>query len=265
MVKTHHVIPVPAYDLQGNHIKPRHSAVKDPSSPTPGHYLVPPIWRLARRLQTQLQDVGVVFTWLAGHRGIEGNERADEEAKNAATEGRQANGGRVLPKHLRGVLPASISALKQKMVADLKATWSQRWALAERAHRLRALGYNAVATDRHISQISALPRRQGTLLTHLRTRHIALDAFLHRIRVIDDPSCKHCTRGVDETIRHYLFECPAWEEARRRLARSAGRKAESLSYLLNSSKGVKLLMSFINSTKRFQQIYGDIDRKKYSA
>ncbi|EIW83783.1 hypothetical protein CONPUDRAFT_50585 [Coniophora puteana RWD-64-598 SS2] len=111
-----------------------------------------------------------------------------------------------------------------------------------------------------MKQISSLPRRQGALLTHLRTRHIALDAFLHRIKVVDDPGCKHCDRGTDESIRHFLFECPAWERARRRLIGVAGRQAESLSFLLGSDKGIGSLMAFINATGRFRKTYGDLSR-----
>ncbi|EIW73830.1 hypothetical protein CONPUDRAFT_68331 [Coniophora puteana RWD-64-598 SS2] len=114
-------------------------------------------------------------------------------------------------------------------------------------------------------QISGLPRRQGSLLTQLRMRHIALNAFLHRIKVVEDPRCDHCARGVHESIRHFLFECPAWGRARQEVVRALGRRAESLAYLLNDEKGVKALMCFMNSTGRFRKTYGDIARRKCTA
>ncbi|EIW75360.1 hypothetical protein CONPUDRAFT_40248, partial [Coniophora puteana RWD-64-598 SS2] len=95
-------------------------------------------------------------------------------------------------------------------------------------------------------------------LTHFRSHHIALDAFLHRINAMDSPVCRHCARGVDETIQHFLFDCPAWSGARQLVVRKAGRRAESLEYLLNDERGVRVLMVFVNSTGRFRQTYGDL-------
>ncbi|EIW83653.1 hypothetical protein CONPUDRAFT_50829, partial [Coniophora puteana RWD-64-598 SS2] len=99
----------------------------------------------------------------------------------------------------------------------------------------------------------------------VRTRHIALNAFLHRIRVVEDPYCTHCERGAEETIRHFLFDCPAWGRSRRVMVRETGRHAESLAYLLNEERGVRSLMKFINATGRFRGTYGELGRVKYSA
>jgi len=167
------------------------------------------------------------------------------------------------PKHLEGTLPASISAIKQEVRTKLKDRWTQRWKAAGKTQRLLAVGYQSTS-DKHMKQLAELPRRQGAMLTHLRSRHIALNAFLHRIQAIESPECEHCERGEEETIRHYLFECPAWNTARRQLVQAVGRQAESLSHLLNDKNALHSLMRYINSTGRFRKTYGNLYRKKYT-
>ncbi|EIW77851.1 hypothetical protein CONPUDRAFT_37170, partial [Coniophora puteana RWD-64-598 SS2] len=98
-------------------------ALREPSSTSPGHYLIPPIWRQAKKISTEMTGTEIEMVWLAGHKGIRGNEEADKAAKDAATEGKRANENRKLPNHLKGELPASVSALKQNLKKRIKDSW----------------------------------------------------------------------------------------------------------------------------------------------
>ena len=68
----------------------------------------------------------VDLIWTPGHEGIEGNERADIEAKNAA-KGDSSDKVK-LPNFLKQKqLPISISATRQTLKKDLKARWATEW------------------------------------------------------------------------------------------------------------------------------------------
>ncbi|KIJ11282.1 hypothetical protein PAXINDRAFT_26186, partial [Paxillus involutus ATCC 200175] len=77
--------------------------------------------------------------WISGHEGVEGNERADKEAKTAA-KGRANNSLRKrLPTFLReGPLPISMSAAKQEQKDITKKQWGRLWAKSPHyAHTLK--------------------------------------------------------------------------------------------------------------------------------
>ncbi|KIK81533.1 hypothetical protein PAXRUDRAFT_44789, partial [Paxillus rubicundulus Ve08.2h10] len=54
-----------------------------------------------------------------------------------------------------------------------------------------------------------LPKRHAAIIFQLQTGHVPLNKHLHRIAHAESPKCPGChTR--DETILHYLLECPAY-------------------------------------------------------
>ncbi|KAJ7138918.1 hypothetical protein C8R46DRAFT_816412, partial [Mycena filopes] len=79
-------------------------------------------------------DAVVTVRWAPGHVGIPGNERADEEARKAAQIGSSPE--RDIPTVFRGVLPWSKSAIRQRYMADLKATVARDWSKSPRFARL---------------------------------------------------------------------------------------------------------------------------------
>jgi hypothetical protein len=89
------------------------------------------------------------------------------------------------------------------------------------------------------------------MLNQLRSNHVALNFYLHRIKKRDDPFCEHCSNSK-ETIRHFLFECPANREARRSTLDPLGRQARHAAFLLSSPIGTKVLHKYIAKTERFQ-------------
>ncbi|KIJ05651.1 hypothetical protein PAXINDRAFT_60969, partial [Paxillus involutus ATCC 200175] len=75
--------------------------------------------------------------WISGHDGVDGNEKADEEAKEAAKGPDHSSPRRHLPAFLRkGPLPLSISAVKQSQREVTKKRWAQEWAASPRYSHL---------------------------------------------------------------------------------------------------------------------------------
>ncbi|KIM27278.1 hypothetical protein M408DRAFT_71511, partial [Serendipita vermifera MAFF 305830] len=91
-------------------------------------------------------------------------------------------------------------------------------------------------------------------LTQIRTNHLPLNTYLHRIKKIDNPACQRCLES-DEDLRHFLFTCPAYRGARLKLQRALKRSSENLEILLADEKGVKHLLTYVHETGRFKQTY----------
>ena len=61
-------------------------------------------------------------------------------------------------------------------------------------------------------------RRSQTTLARLRFGHVGLNAHLFRFRTTDT-SCCAC-READETVSHYLLDCPLYDEPRHKMMQS---------------------------------------------
>jgi ribonuclease HI len=78
--------------------------------PMPGHYLVDKIHQLMARILVRWPALSVVLRWVPGHKGVIGNDMANEFAKQVAM-GRDSEVA-ALPQLLQSSLPFSVSALK---------------------------------------------------------------------------------------------------------------------------------------------------------
>ena len=94
-------------------------------------------------------------------------------------------------------------------------------------------------------------RVQVSLIIQLRTGHVLLNAYLHRISKMDQPLCQLCERG-NKTVHHYLFDCTAWAHKRWLLGRSMGRASKSLRSLLSTERGVSKVIKYIGWTRRLK-------------
>ncbi|KAJ6619982.1 hypothetical protein B0H10DRAFT_1675107, partial [Mycena sp. CBHHK59/15] len=58
-------------------------------------------------------------------------------------------------------------------------------------------------------------------LIQLRTTHCTINKHLHHIGKVESPVCP-CCHLADETVQHYLLECPAHRNAQHELQRLGG-------------------------------------------
>ncbi|KIM27680.1 hypothetical protein M408DRAFT_24336 [Serendipita vermifera MAFF 305830] len=94
-----------------------------------------------------------------------------------------------------------------------------------------------------------------SILTQLRTNHIPLNFYLHRIKKLENADCPHCP-GIVEDVDHLLLNCRNYALPRQTLQTRAGRKASSRRYLLSDAKGIKHLLEFLQGTRRFERTFG---------
>jgi len=198
----------------------------------------------------------VELVWTPGHEGIDGNEKADEEAKRA-TQG-ESSLAKDLPAFLRRKpLPISISATRQLLKKKMKHRWQGEWSSSPRFACTKRFD-NSLPSDDYLHIIDQLRRNQASTLTQLRTGHIPLNAFLHRIKRHDTPDCPHCRHGTRETLIHYLLECPHYAGARRQLHARTIRGSSLIPFLLGSRKGIPHLLRYVSNTNRLKATFGEV-------
>ncbi|KAG2110706.1 hypothetical protein DEU56DRAFT_749788 [Suillus clintonianus] len=91
----------------------------------------------------------------------------------------------------------------------------------------------------------------------LRTGHAPLNKHLHRIRGAETPTCPACEES-EETVHHYLMECPAYRAQRDVLQRSMPNRAYHIRRLLSNGEFLPNLFKYIAATKRLENAFGNV-------
>ena len=144
-------------------------------------------WKLKRRCK-------VKFIWTLGHEDIEGNEKADKEAKKAMEEGSSRQ--RDLPVWLcRKNLPLSISATRQKLKKDMMTRWKAEWSKSPHYALSKNIDCSLPSKD-FIHTIGQLRCNQASVLIQIRMNHVPLNTNLHHIKRTPTSNCPHCRKGT---------------------------------------------------------------------
>jgi hypothetical protein len=182
-------------------------------------------------------------------------------AAKEAAQGETSN-RKDLPKSIRkrNKIPVSAVAGKQRLTKALDRDWSMDWTKSPRYRRFRTFEKRDRGT-RYEKLVGRLRRNQMSALTQLRTNHIPLNFYLHRIKRTDSADCPHCP-GTTEDVDHILFTCKNYMQARQVLRNKLGRKAFSSRHLLSTEAGAKSLMEFLQHTRRFERNLGTLWRRE---
>ena len=150
------------------------------------------------------QEIEVSIMWVKAHVGHKGNERADEEARNA-----------VNLKELYEGVNTPHSYTKKKLWEYTYNLWTTEW---ENDKTCRMTKLFLPQPDKNKSkQLMALSRGQMRRLIELITGHNNLNYFQSKIYPEDvSPLCRFCEEE-DESFEHLLNECPCFLIARREI------------------------------------------------
>jgi ribonuclease HI len=220
-------------------------------------YILDRIHGKTKALSKDNVNMGYSLTirWISGHSGAMGNEMVDEAAKEAA-EG-ESSPLDDLPKYIQkrnGILPLSISALKQTHRATLRMRWIEKWEDSPRYKRLKEYTEDILLSNfRRIT--GKCSRAQLSLLLQLRSGHIQLNKHLHRIGKAERPKCMNCN-APSEGVEHFLLDCPTFEDERHDNMRTL--KDRSFNTLFETRDGVKAVLGFVNNTQRLRSYFGDV-------
>ena len=128
--------------------------------------------------------------------------------------------------------PNSLTALGSSFQADLRERWKSLWAKSPQRGRMDKINAK-LPLPSFLAATNHLSRAETSILMQLHMGHIPLNAFLHRIGRADSPTCPTC-QHTDETIHHYLFDCPGHVHVRHSLARAMGQNSKSIQHLLGN-------------------------------
>ena len=162
------------------------------------NYATKAIRDLALQISSFLKqfDVVLYLQWIPSHCGIPGNERADILAKKGAAKTQPEK-------------PVSQATAKQILKSNSTIEWHNRWAQHDKGRVM----FKYLPKPNKNDPINSLERKDQVVIFRLRTNHIQLNAHLNRILKDHQPACPLCGYN-EETVHHFLFECPQLQDIR---------------------------------------------------
>ena len=173
--------------------------------------------------------------WIPGHCDIHGNEHVDQMAKQA-TENQTVD----------LTVPDTDQNNRRRIKQRYKMEATDAIEEYIEAHDLPPL-----VQDKNSKSAYALK-----IITWFRTSCVPVKEVLSRFSPRSNPSatCPFCDTNQDETICHYLFECPKWKSHREKTIIPLLRHCNTLDLhqMLNNEARREALVDFVRSTNRFK-------------
>ncbi len=154
-------------------------------------------------LQNATTTNRINLTWVPGHTGIVGNEKADELAKQGAL----TTPTNTLPDPLIGIPQAII---KQNIEGYKRQRFNKHWL---DQNGCRQAKNNITMRKKHSKYLINISRIRLKIYTGVMTGHFDFNKHLTNIGKKQDPGCDLCGEHID-SADHYLCQCPAYISSR---------------------------------------------------
>ncbi|CAK1582424.1 unnamed protein product [Parnassius mnemosyne] len=145
-------------------------------------------------LKINRQGKTLNLCWIKAHAGLEGNERADELAKDAATKIKRKADYEKCP----------VSYVKRQIRLESLDEWNRRYTEGETASTTKIFFPDAVKAYHIIKKIDMDP-----MTVQIMTGHGGFSEYLHRFKCKESPACA-CDPTKNENIIHVITECPIY-------------------------------------------------------
>ncbi|QRV77059.1 Reverse transcriptase from transposon X-element protein [Ceratobasidium sp. AG-Ba] len=185
-------------------------------------------------------NIQIEARWIPGHEGVDGNEKADEAAREAGQGSRSPRD--TLPENLRERVPTNPTAAKRVFRKSLLRRWKEE-VDEKRKEKIQNLDPSYPSLQ-FFEAAKSLSRREYAILVQLRLEHFPVAVYLERFKKVDSPMCPNC--GAEEqTIFHLLMTCPAHNEQRKQRTKDLGDASRSFRALLQPGKATPHLIRYL--------------------
>lgn len=133
------------------------------------------------------------YYWIAAHKDVKGNERADKEAKKAALGA--ATPAECLSHELRSPLPSSIGVMKHQFLLKLEEEWANSCSRSPRRVRIEKVA-EEFSFEKHQKLLDNLTQIQSSLLFQIQSNHLPLNSYLHRIEKAHSRDASNAGAGM---------------------------------------------------------------------
>ena len=141
----------------------------------------------------------IEFHWVPAHAGVELNERANTQAREATEMDSTPQQPRI---------PRLLTAARRQTTTHNNG---QKMSTTEKEIFRRHI--DQAIPGKHVRTLyDRLHKKDASILAQLRTGRCRLNHYLHRIGAVESAMCQ-CGRET-ETVRHFLFRCPRWRSIR---------------------------------------------------
>lgn len=203
-----------------------------------------------KEIEKSAPNTKTTLRWCPGHKGVKGNEKADQLATSAANKPlRKGHTNRPTFTSFRAAIKewAENATIKSFTEQDIK--------------RLGHLPH----PRQHLKAMAALKNKHSvSSITQLISGHIPLFHYLHKRNLRTDPTCA-CGTGI-ENVEHFLLMCPIHDDQREDLRRELSDLDIPLNRnALHHPEALEPIANFTSSTWRLKSRWDWAEIMKDSA